>query len=268
VGAGNSVTVDGFDSREPTVVHLSPAAAPGPWTTRRLPLSAEALLSPRGDLLAFASGVRGAEQIALHEIASGNVRQLGAPGIPLAWSPDGNQLLVHATGPQRALAVQALDGSAPMPLPTPSARAIAPRTPRTELASYLFGAAGPLLLERHGQEVENQGERPEIRQRLRPTLAAFDLATGSERAYLDGARGLVPDHVAPTPDRRWLLAWTVTCPGLGQAYCGAELHRIALPDGSREVVLRTRRPGPVALARDGRTLAMSGADGVFVTTLP
>jgi hypothetical protein len=269
VAAGNTLTVDGFENRDPILFQLSPGPSPGPWILRPLRVPPDALLSPQGDRVAFEAGESGVEQIAIHEIASGTTRQLG-PGVPLAWSPDGTRVLIRARVPDQPLLVRPLDGSPPSPLPWRRWPGISepPGATSTDTTLYLFGAGGPLLLQRRGELVQSQGEPPDFPGRLRPTLATLDLAASSERVVLDGKRGPVAGQFTMSPDRRSLLAWTVTCPGLGNAYCAAELHRIALEDGSDRIVLRTRRPGPAALARDGRTLAVSGAEGVFVTTLP
>lgn len=96
-------------------------------------------------------------------------------------------------------------------------------------------------------------------------LSLSDPETGAERPVLDGSVGLVRQA---TSVRDYLFVWATNCLGLYETLCSSSLFRVHLTTAIAETVATASKTLPLAVSSDGRHLALSTSDGIYVRDLP
>jgi hypothetical protein len=62
--------------------------------------------------------------------------------------------------------------------------------------------------------------------------------------------------------------WTTNCLGLYNTLCTSSLFRVNLTTAAAEIVATASKTLPLAVSSDGRHLALSTSDGIYVRDLP
>jgi hypothetical protein len=283
VGSDGRVFADQIDGAGVSTAALRWVSMAEGWRRETLPLPGEAVLSATGGRLAASSGSGPTDPIVVYELASGT-RSTLVPGEPLVWSPAGDRLLVHKPGQGLALTIVDLQGK-PLDLPPLD---LGPMPPAPAVPLYLWPDDKPLVLIRRGRAPTAQwptfafseaparsigfDDLPPPRdhplQSLARQIVLHDLESGAERILLEGDRGPIAVEAALSGDGRFLFAFTISCHGFSDEFCGVDLHRISLADGKRIPVARLPQLGPLGASHDGSRIAISTKDGVFVLDVP
>ena len=64
-----------------------------------------------------------------------------------------------------------------------------------------------------------------------------------------------------------VFAWALQCFGLGETSCNAELRRLSLATGARDVVARAGAALPFAVSPDGSKIALADARSLYIKTI-
>ena len=178
-----------------------------------------------------------------------SVNDLG-PGTPLAWEPGGKALLVSDS----PLSSISLEGETTrLPYAGPSA-AISPYRFYTETPSttrYFWTATGPqaLVQNQDGAYVYNISSQ-QTSQLVEPTRVAPPTASV---------------NVVVATDQ--VFAWALQCFGIGERSCNAELRRLSLATGIRDVVASGDRALPFAVSPDGTKIAFADDQNIYVKSI-
>ena len=224
------------------------------------------LLSPDGTTLAYSGSVEDPDgtshsAVVLRDLAKGSTRALPYDGQPLAWSPDGQALLIdssvgipHGTTTWTRQLVPT-DGSIAGPtvegLPATltwqqetSWEPVVQPYPR----QHFWGASGPYVVIQDGQGVQ-----------------VHDLVTLQTIEVVEPSRvTLVGTPFAVVASTDQVFAWAIQCFGIGETSCNAELRRMSLATGARDVVATANQALLFAVSPDGKTLAVA-TDAVVAT---
>ena len=179
------------------------------------------------------------------------VNDLG-PGTPLAWEPGGKALLVSDS----PLSSISLEGETTrLPYAGPSA-AITPyqfytETPSTTRAHSCSPPTGPqaLVQNQDGAYVYNISSQ-QTSQLVEPTRVAPPTASV---------------NVVVATDQ--VFAWALQCFGIGERSCNAELRRLSLATGIRDVVASGDRALPFAVSPDGTKIAFADDQNIYVKSI-
>jgi hypothetical protein len=217
----------------------------------------DAMLSPDGTTLAYYGDLENPDPtirawgLILLDLATGNTRLLAEDGSPLAWAPDGKALLVQSqnsyfeTGGQLLPTDGSSAGSTVEGLPARLTWQIDDPCPTAVMVffganrHYFWTASGPQMLTQdcRGVQVQNL-----------VTKQTMELVEPNRVAVVDAPIGVV----ASTDQ---VFAWAIQCFGIGETSCNAELRRMSLATGARDVVATANQALPFAVSPDGKTLA-------------
>jgi hypothetical protein len=216
-----------------------PVSALPPAGTRPLDV-----ISPDGTILAYG---RSDGRIDLIDLSSGAVLPASpGMGLPLAWDPSGQKLLVQWNG---ETVWRGLDGSQGSVTSTSASGRFQPALGRQDLT--FWGVSGPKQLRQDGDGTQ-----------------LIDLQTGSSVRLIDSDRVAPPGAMLGlAPPTEQVFAWAVQCLGLAETACTSELRRLTIPTGIIDVVARADNPLPFAVSPDGRQLALVHADGLYIKTI-
>lgn len=249
-----------FASDKDHLLALAPTSPPSLVATA---LPASATVSPNGRWIAYASDIVYASDTAgasLHiwDIEAGADLTVVDGGFA-GWSPASQ--LAYWSRPSGAtdgsrptgLAVISLDelGSGPKTYPV---------TP-PQLAFPVWTGTGPLLAQVPYNRQTEDG----------PCigclgLSLFDATTGVERPILDTSAGEIRVQPGPVPD--FMFVWATNCLGLFNTVCSTSLIRVNLTDATTQSVAVNATILSAALSSDGRRVALSGSDGIYIKDLP
>jgi hypothetical protein len=209
------------------------------------------ILSPDGATFAVVATAYSIDLIDLAK-ATVSVSDVGS-GYPLAWEPSGQSLLVRTD--EETLSSLSLDGSVKA-FQGVKDGAFLPRDlttdpGRTTSVRYLWTASGPQLVTqgRDGAEV-------------------YNIATGVKTELVEANRvapPLAPVGVVVATDQ--VFAWAPRCYGLAETWCDAELRRLSLATGIRDIVAHADRVLPFAVSPDGTKIAFADSKNVYIKTL-
>jgi hypothetical protein len=266
-----AATGDLFIPATYTVVqaHVQPD---GSVSSRNLPLSAVARVSPDGRWISDSAHTTDPSETAtLWDVAAGMKHQVavaGALGSVGDWSPN-SELLVPTFQPGASGSTYALVA----PETGQVLRQVSlPLVGQGDGLPLVWGAGGPAEL---AATMSWRPQQVETRQdRLWTTdgatrdfgLALQELSPDSGPIQvLPAASGLVR-YAARTSGTA--LVWARKCLGLFETVCSYELHRIAVPTGTDEIVAVADSAAPVALSVSGKRVAIAARDGIYVRELP
>jgi hypothetical protein len=179
-----------------------------------------------------------------------SVTDLG-PGLPLAWEPGGRSLLVGSTNGE--FSSLSMDGTI-NPVGGVTKRGFSPDDSSPVQATsvrYFWTASGPQIL--------TQGTDGAV---------VYNIATGVTTELVEADRvapPLAPVGIVVATDQ--VFAWAPRCVGLAETSCDAELRRLSLATGTRDVVARADRVLPFAVSPDGTKIALADSKNVYIKTI-
>lgn len=202
------------------------------------------VISPDGAILAYGRSDGGIELV---DLASNTVLPASpGMGLPLAWDPSGQRLLIQWNG---EIVWRWLDGSRGSVTSASVSGRFQPALRRQDLT--FWGVSGPKQLRQDGDGTQ-----------------LVDLQTGSSLRFVDADRVAPPGAMLGfATATEQVFAWAVQCLGLGETACTSELRRLTLATGTVEVVARANGPLPFAVSPDGTHLALVYSDGLYVKTI-
>lgn len=227
---------------------------PGTPIFASLPLNSHGgVLSPDGSTLAYMN--------VLLDLSTGRERPLDTTRQILAWAPDGKAVLTGDVGlnaPRRTGQILPSDGSSAgttweglrtnlswdVSDPCPSAPyhpTAIPIDTRDRNRHYFWTASGPKV----------------VTQDCRGVLVQ-DVATQQVTELVEPNRAAViqaPLQAVVATDQ--LFAWAIQCFGVGETSCNAELRRLSLATGARDVVATAHKALVFAVSPDGKKLALA-----------
>jgi len=232
------------------------------------------VLSPDGYVLASGSGMDFTD---LRTLTRPTLKALVSPGyygIPLAWAPTGDAILMELSpqhgsftdGVDNQFATASLTITAGVPSsagpPTPLAAEAIPEFLRSGKKStngenrdggvrYFWSASGPQVLIQ-----DKDGTR------------VYNFATQKTLVMVD------PTHVPPPTastaavvSTDQVFAWDLQCFGIGETHCRAELRRLSLASGAIDTVARADQPWMFAVSPDGRQIAFVEYPNLYLKTI-
>jgi hypothetical protein len=207
------------------------------------------ILSPDGTTVAIGDESSGVEsgQVQFISVVKGSVSVADlVAGAPLAWDPSGQSLLVKS--PTGSLSVLALDGRV-NPLLDGSGSPIPAVSPE---GHYFWSASGPKAV---------------IQDRF-AGARVYDVLTKQTTELVEADRVAPPATLtAAVVATDQVFAWALQCFGIGETSCNAELRRLSLATGARDVVARAGAALPFAVSPDGTKIALADARSLYMKTI-